>query len=95
MKKYMNFEERLKLDKTFFTRMDIISPWLQLPYPPALLNVHNRESFWGTSAKTTSIRLRHAQWANATDRKNNKKNLNNGQNVCWNVYDSMKARFVK
>lgn len=92
-KKYSNFEDRLKLDKTFFARMDMLSPWLQLPYPPDLLNVHNRESFWGTSTKTTAIRLRHAQWKNATDRKKDVRNLNGGQNVCWNVYDSMKARF--
>lgn len=95
MKKYSNFEERLKLDKVFFTRMDMLSPWLQLPYPPDLLNVHNRESFWGTGPKTSAIRLRHAQWATAADRKADKKNLNNGQNICWNVYDSMKARLAK
>lgn len=95
MKKYSGFEERLKLDKVFFTRMDILSPWLQLPYPPDLLNIHNRESFWGSSAKTSAIRLRHAQWATLADRKSDKKNLNGGQNICWNVYDSMKARYLK
>lgn len=95
MKKYSNFEERLKLDKVFFTRMDLLSPWLQLPYSPDLLNVHNRESFWGSSSKTSAIRLRHAQWATLADRTNNKPNYNNGQNICWNVYSSMKTRFVK
>lgn len=93
MKKYSGFTERLKKDRTFFTRMDLLSPWLQLPYPPDLLNIHNRESFWGSSAKTTQIRLRHAQWATAADRAANKPNYNGGQNICWNVYNTMKARY--
>lgn len=94
-KKYSSYADRLVLDKTFFTRMDTLSPWLQLPYPPDLLNVHNRESFWGSGAKTQAIRLRHSQWNDAADRTNNKPNRNGGNNICWNVFDSMKARYLK
>jgi hypothetical protein len=93
--KYSHFVERTKLDAEFFAKMDEISPWIQLPFTPDLLNIQNRESFWSTTAKTTAIRLRHAQWASREDRKNDKKNLNSGDNLCWNIYASMNARYRK
>lgn len=94
MNKYARFTDRLVLDGEFFNKMDTIGPWIQLPYQPDLLNVHNRESFWGSSAKTRGIRLRHAQWDTFEDRQKGRKNLNGGNNICWNVYDSLQ-RFRK
>lgn len=91
-KKYANFTARLELDKPFFDKMDKIGPWIQLPFQPDLLNIHNREAFWGSSAKTSAIRLRHAQWANAQDKARNRQNRNGGANICWNVYDVMHER---
>lgn len=92
MKKYSNFKDRLEYDAPFFNKMDAIGPWIQLPYPPHLLNVHNRESFWGSSAKTTAIRNRHAQWSTLANRQSD---IRNASSICWPVYDSMKARYVK
>lgn len=97
MKKYSHFTTRLGLDREFFGRMDAIGPWIQLPYPPDLLNIHNRESFWGTgrNGRTQEIRHRHAQWTSLQNRQNNVKNLNGGNNLCWITYDSMHARYRK
>jgi len=92
--KYSRYTKRLALDKPFFDKMDAIGPWIQLPFPPMLLNIQNRESFWG-GGRTEQVRLRHAQWVSLEDRKQNKKNLNQGQNLCWNIYEIMKNRYLK
>ncbi len=95
-KKYSHFTARMGLDREFFGRMDAIGPWIQLPYPPDLLNIHNRESFWGDgSRKTQQIRHRHAQWTSLRNRQNNVKNINGGQNLCWITYDSLSRRYRK
>lgn len=95
MKKYSHFTARLNLDREFFGRMDSIGPWIQLPYPPDLINVHNRESFWetGRNGRTQAIRHRHAQWTSLQNRQNNVKNLSGGNNLCWITYDSMHRRY--
>lgn len=92
-KKYSRFAKRLSLDREFFKKMDLIGPWIQLPFSPDMLNVQNREPFWSKNA--TPVRLRHAQWASLKDRQARKRNSNGGQNLCWNIYDSMKARLQK
>jgi hypothetical protein len=91
-KKYSRFTQRLALDRPFFDKMDAIGPWIQLPYPPDLLNVHNRESFW-SGGRTAQIRALHAQWLTPADRRQGRRNLNNGQNICWNVHSAMMERF--
>lgn len=92
-KKYSHFTERMKLDSQFFDRMDRMSPWIQLPYPPHLLYVHNRESFWTEGAKQTM--LRHAQWKSFDDRSNQVRNENNSRNICWNLFDVIQKRYGK
>jgi|GEM_PF-6754068 len=92
-KKYSRFAKRLELDRNFFKKMDLIGPWIQLPFSPDMLNVQNREPFW--SDGSTAVRLRHAQWASLKDRQARKRNSNSGQNLCWSIYDSMKARLQK
>lgn len=93
--KYSRFTERLKLDDVFFTKMDNIGPWIQLPFPPDMLNIQNRESFWGrgTNGRTEAIRLRHAQWVDAAARTADNRVRNNGVNICWNVHASMMERY--
>lgn len=92
-KKYSHYTARMELDQDFFDKMDKMSPWIQLPYPPDLLNVHNREAFWSSTSKTTSIRMRHAQWRSESERKMKSQNRNGGNNICWNVYTSMHKRY--
>lgn len=92
-KKYSHFSARLALDGEFFRKMDEIGPWIQLPFSPDMLNIQNRESFWSDGA--TPIRRRHAQWLTPQDRAAHRKNLNGGQNLCWKVYDVMKARLAR
>ena len=94
-KKYSRFTARMELDEDFFAKMDSLSPWIQLPFPPDLLNIHNREPFWGDSDRTSEIRSRHAQWNGPSEKARNERNLNDGENLCWNVYESMKARYLK
>ena len=90
--KYDHFSKRFDLDKTFFKRMDNMSPWIQLPYPPDLINIQNRESFWSQGAK--KIRYRHALWKNLSDRNNGKFNHNEGKNMCVIVKDALFERYI-
>lgn len=91
MQKYRRFGGRLALDRTFFNRMDAMSPWIQLPYSPGLYSVQNRESFW--TGGSTETRNRHAQWTSLSNRRNNVANNNGGNNLCRNIYTSMHRRY--
>ena len=88
---YRRYTSRLELDESFFNKMDSMGPWIQLPYPPDIVNIQNRESFW--TRRATQTRLRHAQWSSLGNRQSQVKNLNGGNNLCHHVYTSLYRRF--